>query len=123
MGATTRHGLREREGKLLSPPLPEVADRSLSSDARSAETIHFTVARGRSGFESIRHEWQALVDRQREQVALAHVPPWYDAYLETSANPDRVYFLVAHRRSELVAIFPFERRLLFVLGVPLPTWV
>jgi len=122
MGVSTRHGLRDHGAALPSLPLPGVRDRS-SSSAPIAETISFTVARGRSGLESIRHEWQALIDRPGAQVALAHAPPWYDAYLQTSADPDSVCFFVAHRRGELVAIFPFERRFLFVLGVPLPAWV
>ena len=122
MGVSTRHGLREHETKLTSPALSEARHLS-SSSASIADTISFAVARGRSGLESIRHEWQALVDRLGAQVALAHAPPWYDAYLETSADPDRVCFFVARRRDELIAVFPFERRLLFVLGVPLPAWV
>jgi CelD/BcsL family acetyltransferase involved in cellulose biosynthesis len=122
MGASTRHGPREHEAKLPLPLLTAVRDLSLSSDVRGAEPISFAVARGRAGLESIRQEWQAFVDRS-EQVALAHAPSWYDAYLQTCADPDRVYFFVAYRRGELVAIFPFERRFLFVLGVPLPAWL
>src|SRR6185312_15318327 len=101
MGVSTRHGLRDNGAALPSSPLPEVRDLS-SSSAPIAETISFTVARGRSGLESIRHEWQALVDRPGAQVALAHAPPWYDAYLQTCADPDRVCFFVAHRRGDLV---------------------
>ena len=85
--------------------------------------VTFSVARGRRGFEGIRGAWQERVDRQGHGVALAHAPQWYDAYIETSDDPERVFFFIARRNEEIVAIFPFERRVQFVLGVPIPAWV
>jgi GNAT acetyltransferase-like protein len=104
-------------------PLPTVAADLLGNETSNPETISFNVGRGPRGLESIRREWQQFVDRQGPRVALAHAPQWYDAYLEASAQPQRVYFFVARRGSDIVAIFPLERRTLVVLGVPLAAWV
>jgi CelD/BcsL family acetyltransferase involved in cellulose biosynthesis len=107
-------------------PLPLRAsaarDRS-DSEAGRDEPVSVAVVRGRQGFESIRGEWQVFVDRQGARLPLAYAPEWYDAYLGTTEDPDRVFFFVARRNAEIVAIFPFERRVLFVLGVPIPAWI
>jgi CelD/BcsL family acetyltransferase involved in cellulose biosynthesis len=123
MTASSREAVRPLEATSTSPPALDDGNLSPEYEATSFDPVTFSVARGRRGFESIRREWQDLVDRRREHSPLAHAPQWYDAYLNTSPNRERVYFFVARQGSALVAIFPFERRTLFVLGVPLPAWV
>lgn len=120
MGASA-NDIRDHEA--LRPASFACDGQSPPSNAASAGDFSFVVTRGRSGLESIRDQWHDLVDRLGQHVALAHAPQWYEAYLETTAEPERVYFFAAYRSSELVAIFPFERRTIYVLGVPLPAWV
>ena len=109
----------------ITPMLLRASDGDDRSDsgAGRAEPISVAVVRGRHGFESIRREWQLFVSRQGMRVPLAFAPEWYDAYLETTDDPERVFFFIARRNAEVVAILPLERRALFVLGLPIPAWV
>lgn len=69
----------------------------------------FAALRGRQGFETLRSQWQALVDRLPHATYLQQ-PGWIAAYLDALATDDAVWFVTASRGDTLCGVLVLARR-------------
>lgn len=71
---------------------------------------NFSILRGRTGFETLRPRWQALVDRLPRSTYLQQ-PGWIGSYLDTLDGHDRhVHFVTASRGDELRGVLVLSRQ-------------
>lgn len=68
----------------------------------------FSLARGLTGWQTLRRPWQALVDAH-QSACMLHQPAWYGAYLHhLCPDPDQVVFVAVWRARTLVAVLPLQ---------------
>jgi len=78
--------------------------------------------RGREGLAAIEGDWDRVV-RKVERPHFFHLHDWYWSYLEALETDDSaMYFFVAYRDGEPVAVFPLKSGVRVRLGMQLHFW-
>jgi CelD/BcsL family acetyltransferase involved in cellulose biosynthesis len=81
------------------------------------EALDFKRFIGRSGFATLRSEWERLA-AARPRPGFQHLPGWYCAQLDTlPADDSTVEFHAVYERGTLKAIFPLRRTPLEIAGM------
>lgn len=74
----------------------------------NGDKLTFHAGQGLRALEQLLPAWDALLESMPD-ARFNHFPEWYRAYLSSlESDPNRVWFVSAHRNQDLVAIFPMH---------------